>query len=149
MDEKQKKKDNQLKRGLNRRHLQMIAIGGSIGTGLFLAMGGTIRSAGPGGAMVGYAIMGIIVYCMMTALGELATEYPVPGAFTAYANRFIDTARGFTNGWSWFFHDGGGRADRRFHYCKILVSGHQFRFVGSPVPGSPACVESVQCQRFW
>ena len=44
MDEKQKKKDNQLKRGLNRRHLQMIAIGGSIGTGLFLAMGGTIRS---------------------------------------------------------------------------------------------------------
>ena len=67
MNEKQKKNDNQLKRGLNRRHLQMIAIGGSIGTGLFLAMGGTIRSAGPGGAMVGYAIMGIIVYCMMTA----------------------------------------------------------------------------------
>ena len=53
MNEKQKKNDNQLKRGLNRRHLQMIAIGGSIGTGLFLAMGGTIRSAGPGGAMVG------------------------------------------------------------------------------------------------
>lgn len=103
MDEKQKKKDNQLKRGLNRRHLQMIAIGGSIGTGLFLAMGGTIRSAGPGGAMVGYAIMGIIVYCMMTALGELATEYPVPGAFTAYANRFIDPAWGFTNGWSYWF----------------------------------------------
>lgn len=68
MNEKQKKNDNQLKRGLNRRHLQMIAIGGSIGTGLFLAMGGTIRSAGPGGAMVGYAIMGIIVYCMMTRL---------------------------------------------------------------------------------
>ena len=45
MNEKQKKNDNQLKRGLNRRHLQMIAIGGSIGTGLFLAMGGTIRSA--------------------------------------------------------------------------------------------------------
>ena len=103
MNEKQKKNDNQLKRGLNRRHLQMIAIGGSIGTGLFLAMGGTIRSAGPGGAMVGYAIMGIIVYCMMTALGELATEYPVPGAFTAYANRFIDPAWGFTNGWSYWF----------------------------------------------
>ena len=73
-------KDPQLKRGLKGRHLQMIAIGGSIGTGLFLAMGGTIRDAGPGGAMVGYAIMGIVVYCMMTALGEMATEYPVPGA---------------------------------------------------------------------
>lgn len=47
-----------LKRGLKRRHLTMIAIGGSIGTGLFLAMGGTIRDAGPGGAMVAYAVMG-------------------------------------------------------------------------------------------
>ena len=102
MAEKQKK-DEHLKRGLKRRHLQMIAIGGSIGTGLFLAMGGTIRDAGPGGAMVGYAIMGIIVYCMMTALGEMATEYPVPGAFTAYANRFVDKAWGFTNGWSYWF----------------------------------------------
>ena len=56
MNEKQKKNDNQLKRGLNRRHLQMIAIGGSIGTGLFLAMGGTIRSAGPGGAMASWEL---------------------------------------------------------------------------------------------
>ena len=92
-----------LHRGLKRRHLQMIAIGGSIGTGLFLAMGGTIRDAGPGGAMVGYAIMGLVVYCMMTALGEMATKYPVPGAFTAYANRFVDKAWGFTNGWAYWF----------------------------------------------
>ena len=53
-----------------RRHMTMIAIGGSIRTGLFLAMGGTIRDAGPGGAMVAYAVMGIVVYFMMTALGE-------------------------------------------------------------------------------
>ena len=69
-----------LKRGLKRRHLTMIAIGGSIGTGLFLAMGGTIRDAGPGGAMVAYAVMGIVVYFMMTALGEMATRLPIPGA---------------------------------------------------------------------
>lgn len=93
----------QLKRGLKRRHLQMIAIGGSIGTGLFLAMGGTIRDAGPGGALVGYIIMGVVVYCMMTALGEMATRYPVPGAFTAYANRFVDPALGFANGWAYWF----------------------------------------------
>ena len=67
-----------LKRGLKRRHLTMIAIGGSIGTGLFLAMGGTIRDAGPGGAMVAYAVMGIVVYFMMTALGEMATRLPIP-----------------------------------------------------------------------
>ena len=92
-----------LKRGLKRRHLTMIAIGGSIGTGLFLAMGGTIKDAGPGGAMVAYAVMGIVVYFMMTALGEMATRLPIPGAFTSYADRFIDKAWGFTNGWSYWF----------------------------------------------
>ncbi|MCH3954907.1 MAG: amino acid permease [Eubacterium sp.] len=95
--------NNSLHRGLKSRHLQMIAIGGSIGTGLFLAMGGTIREAGPGGAMTAYAIMGVVVYFMMTALGELATKLPIPGAFTAYANRFIDPAWGFTNGWAYWF----------------------------------------------
>ena len=75
-----------LKRGLKRRHLTMIAIGGSIGTGLFLAMGGTIRDAGPGGAMVAYAVMGIVVYFMMTALGEMATRLPIPGAFRSLSS---------------------------------------------------------------
>ena len=100
---KDKGQENSLHRGLKSRHLQMIAIGGSIGTGLFLAMGGTIRDAGPGGAMVAYAIMGVVVYFMMTALGEMATELPIPGAFTSYANRFVDEAWGFTNGWSYWF----------------------------------------------
>ncbi|MCI7327775.1 MAG: amino acid permease [Hornefia butyriciproducens] len=95
--------NNSLRRGLKGRHLQMIAIGGSIGTGLFLAMGGTIRDAGPGGAMVAYAIMSVVVYFMMTALGEMATELPIPGAFTSYANRFVDPAWGFTNGWAYWF----------------------------------------------
>ncbi|MBQ0078737.1 MAG: amino acid permease [Eubacterium sp.] len=92
-----------LKRGLKARHLTMIAIGGSIGTGLFLAMGGTIRDAGPGGAMLAYAIMGIVVYFMMTSLGEMATKLPIPGAFTSYAERFVDPAWGFTNGWAYWF----------------------------------------------
>ena len=100
---KEKQGENTLHRGLKARHLTMIAIGGSIGTGLFLAMGSTIREAGPGGAMVAYAIMGIVVYFMMTALGEMATRLPIPGAFTAYANRFVDQAWGFTNGWVYWF----------------------------------------------
>lgn len=92
-----------LERGLKSRHLTMIAIGGTIGTGLFLAMGGTIHDAGPGGALLAYSIMGVVVYFMMTALGEIATELPIPGAFTAYADRFIDPAWGFMNGWSYWF----------------------------------------------
>ncbi|MCB6992820.1 amino acid permease [bacterium 210820-DFI.6.37] len=100
---KEPQEKNTLHRGLKSRHLSMIAIGGSIGTGLFLAMGGTIRDAGPGGALTAYIIMGIVVFCMMTALGEMATRLPIPGAFTSYANRFVDEAWGFTNGWAYWF----------------------------------------------
>ena len=67
-----------LKRGLKRRHLTMIAIGGSIGTGLFLAMGGTIKDAGPGGAMVAYAVMGIVVYFTDDSAGRNGDETADP-----------------------------------------------------------------------
>lgn len=103
MKHQQKQERETLERGLKSRHLSMIAIGGTIGTGLFLAMGGTIADAGPGGALVAYIIMGIVVYFMMTALGEMATKLPIPGAFTAYADRFIDPAWGFMNGWCYWF----------------------------------------------
>ncbi|WP_414048055.1 amino acid permease [Macrococcus equi] len=86
-------------RDLKTRHISMIAIGGSIGTGLFMASGAVVSQAGPGGALVAYAIIGIMIYFLMTALGELATFYPVSGAFNAYASRFIDPAAGFTVGW--------------------------------------------------
>lgn len=89
----------QMDRDLKTRHISMIAIGGSIGTGLFMASGAVISQAGPGGALVAYAIIGIMIYFLMTALGELATFYPVSGAFNAYASRFIDPAAGFTVGW--------------------------------------------------
>jgi len=56
----------------------MIAIGGAIGTGLFFASGGAIAQAGPGGAMLAYATMGLAVYCMMQSLGEMATQLPPP-----------------------------------------------------------------------
>lgn len=86
-------------RDLTTRHISMIAIGGSIGTGLFMASGAVISQAGPGGALIAYAIIGVMIYFLMTALGELATFYPVSGAFNAYASRFIDPAAGFTVGW--------------------------------------------------
>ena len=60
-------KTSQLKRGLKPRHLNMIAIGGAIGTGLFLASGGTVSQAGPGGALVAYTVIGIMVYFLMTS----------------------------------------------------------------------------------
>lgn len=62
--------ENKLKRGLKSRHVTMIAIGGAIGTGLFLGSGSAIRSAGPS-IILSYLIVGIITFFMMRALGEL------------------------------------------------------------------------------
>jgi len=89
----------QLKRRLKSRHLQMIAIGGTIGTGLFIGSGSALSKAGPAGALIAYAFVGTIVYSVMVALGEMATFLPIPGAFTAYASRFVDPSLGFAMGW--------------------------------------------------
>ncbi|RII34663.1 amino acid permease [Clostridium chromiireducens] len=96
--------NNELKRSLKARHLNMIAIGGSIGTGIFLAMGDTLHQAGPGGALVAYALVGIMVYFLMTSLGEMATHMPIPGSFSSYANKFIDPALGFALGWNYWYN---------------------------------------------
>ncbi|HAM04343.1 MAG TPA: gamma-aminobutyrate permease, partial [Megasphaera sp.] len=60
-----------LRRSLKARHMNMIAIGGAIGTGLFVAGGETVSTAGPGGALVAYSLIGIMVYFLMTSLGEM------------------------------------------------------------------------------
>lgn len=96
--------NNEMQRGLKQRHLTMIAIGGSIGTGLFVASGSTISTAGPAGALVAYVLIGVLVYFMMTSLGELATYMPVSGSFSTYATRFVDPAFGFALGWNYWFN---------------------------------------------
>ncbi|KQL44743.1 gamma-aminobutyrate permease [Brevibacillus choshinensis] len=96
--------ENQLQRGLKARHLTMIAIGGSIGTGLFLASGGSIHSAGPGGALAAYAAISIMVYFLMTSLGEMAAFMPVSGSFSTYATRFVDPSLGFALGWNYWYN---------------------------------------------
>ena len=93
----------ELCRGIGTRQLSMIAIGGAIGTGLFFASGGAIAQAGPGGALLAYATMGLAVYCMMQSLGEMATQLPIPGSFEAYAERFVDPSLGFAVGWNYWF----------------------------------------------
>ncbi|CAG8725094.1 11081_t:CDS:2, partial [Ambispora leptoticha] len=92
-----------LKRGLEARHLTMISIGGTIGTGLFLASGGAIASGGPGGALVAYMIVGLMIYFMMASLGEMATYLPISGSFNTYAKRYIDPALGFALGWNYWY----------------------------------------------
>lgn len=96
--------NTKLKRSLKSRHMNMIALGGSIGTGLFVAGGEVVSTAGPGGALVAYGFISIMVYFLMTSLGEMATYLPVPGSFGTYASRYVDPAFGFALGWNYWFN---------------------------------------------
>ncbi len=91
-----------LQRGLKDRHIQMIALGGAIGVGLFLGAGRAISLAGPG-LILGYAIGGVAVFFIMRALGELLLYRPVAGSFATYAEEFIGPFAGFATGWSYWF----------------------------------------------
>ncbi|MBF0713266.1 amino acid permease [Gemella sp. GH3] len=82
----------------------MIAIGGCIGSGLFMTSGQAISSAGPGGAIVAYLSIGLMVYFLMTSLGEMATYLPTSGSFSTYATRYVDPSLGFALGWNYWFN---------------------------------------------
>lgn len=88
-----------LARELKGRHLQMIAIGGSIGTGLFVASGKALSEGGPAAVLLAYIFVGVMLYCTVQALGELAVVFPVAGSFSAFSTRFLDPSWGFAMGW--------------------------------------------------
>jgi amino acid transporter len=88
---------------LKSRHIQFIALGGTIGTGLFLGIGGAFANAGPVSVLLGYTITGCAVFAMMQCLGEMATWLPLPGAIPQYCARYVDPALGFAVGWNnWY-----------------------------------------------
>ncbi|KAG7661577.1 uncharacterized protein J8A68_004946 [[Candida] subhashii] len=90
-----------LSRSLKNRHLQMIAIGGSIGTGLFVGSGSSLSTGGPAGLLIAYILIGTMIYCTVQSLGELAVTFPVSGAFVTYNTRFIDPSWGFAMAWNY------------------------------------------------
>ncbi|GAA1393393.1 amino acid permease [Luteococcus peritonei] len=94
--------DEGLARGLKARHLQMIALGSSIGTGLFLGSGASIQLAGPA-VLLAFLLAGTIVFFIMRMLGEMAVAHPISGSFAAYAREYIGPAAGFVVGWNWWF----------------------------------------------
>ncbi|TPX11217.1 uncharacterized protein E0L32_001035 [Thyridium curvatum] len=90
-----------LARELKGRHLQMIAIGGSIGTGLFVTSGKALATGGPASLLIAYCFVGVMLYCTVHALGELAVAFPVSGSFSAFSTRFLDPSWGFAMGWNY------------------------------------------------
>lgn len=89
-------------REMNSRHLQMLSIGGVIGTGLFLSSGYTIAQAGPFGAVSAYLFGAVMVYLVMFSLGELSVAMPVTGSFHTYATKFISPGTGFMVAWMYW-----------------------------------------------
>ncbi|CYY28812.1 amino acid permease [Streptococcus suis] len=89
-------------REMNSRHLQMLSIGGVIGTGLFLSSGYTIAQAGPFGAVAAYLFGAVMVYLVMFSLGELSVAMPVTGSFHTYATKFISPGTGFMVAWMYW-----------------------------------------------
>lgn len=92
-----------MKRGLKNRHLQMIALGGAIGTGLFYGSASTIELAGPS-VMLAYLLGGIVIFFIMRMLGEMAVDTPVSGSFSHYATSYWGAFPGFLAGWNYWFN---------------------------------------------
>ncbi|MCW3464227.1 amino acid permease [Chitinophaga nivalis] len=91
----------ELKRGLQNRHIQLIALGGAIGTGLFLGIGPAAVLAGPS-VILGYALAGIIAFFIMRQLGEMVVEEPVSGSFSHFAYQYWGSFAGFASGWNYW-----------------------------------------------
>ncbi len=102
-DEKANPSTPALRRQLSGRHLNFIAIGGTIGTGFFLGMGPALARAGPAGCLLAFVVVGTALWAVMACLGELATYCPTAGAFSVYAGRFVDPGLGFAVGWLYWF----------------------------------------------
>lgn len=85
---------------LKSRHIQFIALGGTIGTGLFLGIGTSLTRAGPLSILLGYSFTGMAIFAMMQCLGEMATWLPLPGAIPQFCARYVDDALGFAVGWN-------------------------------------------------
>lgn len=95
--------DTDLRRTLSTRHLTMIALGSSIGMGLWLGSGSSLSSGGPAAIFIGYILSGTVIWSVSHSIGEMAVVYPLPSAFVQWSSIFISEPAGFTLGWAYWF----------------------------------------------
>ena len=96
---------NQLQRRLGNRQIQLIAIGGSIGTGLFINVGSGLAKAGPANLLIGFIIYCGFIALVNNSMAEMGTLMPVPGGFIRMAGKWVDDALGFMVGWNFFLYE--------------------------------------------
>lgn len=93
---------NELKRGLQERHIRLMALGSTIGVGLFLGSANAIKLAGPA-ILISYVLGGLAIFFIMRALGEMAVHHPVAGSFSRYAQDYLGPLPGYLTGWNYWF----------------------------------------------
>lgn len=96
----QKTSKTDLTQNLKKRQLQMIAIGGCVGLGLFIGVGPALTN-GPASLLIAWGLVSTFLYCTMQSLAELAALFPISGSFSTYATRFVDPSWGFAVGWNY------------------------------------------------
>jgi len=96
---------NQLHRRLTSRHVQWIAIGGSIGTAIFVSIGGALFRGGPGSLLIAYTIQCVFLALISNGLAEMTILHPVEGGFIRLAGKYVDEAFGFMAGWNFFLYE--------------------------------------------
>lgn len=94
--------NDSLQRGLQERHIRLMALGSAIGVGLFLGSANAIRLAGPA-ILLSYVLGGLAIFIIMRALGEMAVQNPVAGSFSRYAQDYLGPLPGYLTGWNYWF----------------------------------------------
>lgn len=94
-----------LQRRLNNRQTQLLAIGGSIGTALFISIGNGLAAGGPGSLLVAYTLYALVIACINNCVAEMTVLQPVSGGFIRLAGKWVDDALGFMVGWNFFFYE--------------------------------------------
>lgn len=92
-----------LRRQLKPRHVQMIAIGGVIGTGLFLGIARSLQDSGPAGLLISYCVVATLLFSVMVSLGEMVSAFPIPGGHLSLVSRFHSAELGFAIGWLYWY----------------------------------------------
>lgn len=95
--------EEELHQGLNARHVQLIALGGAIGTGLFVGSGASLHQCGPLGLLLGYLLLSTVIYNVMNQLGEMVVFLPKNGAVCDLARRYVDESLAFATGWIYYY----------------------------------------------
>lgn len=95
--------ETEIKRGLKSRHVSMIALGGTIGTGLFIGTKSPLQMSGPVNTLIAYLFFGALSYSVTQSLGEMATHTPIAGSFCTFNTRYLSKAIGFSNSWCYWF----------------------------------------------